>query len=201
MPNWIKFSKMGRIESPAESSESSINQDWDDDKFPATAINPPGAASDPDRDTATGLLLFDAAKTELIFALQQLPHKWREGTKISPHIHWAKSTSAAGNAAWRLRCKMMPINEVWDAAWTDLGMVIAPVDNTPDVDTANHQMITSWGYMESVMEDKQISDCILWELSRVGGDASDDYGADAILIEFDVHIQIDTLGSEELFIK
>ena len=192
---------MGRIESPSESSEGSVGQDWDDDKFPATAINPPGAASDPDRDPASGLLLFDATKTELVFALQQLPHKWREGTPISPHIHWAKSTSAAGDAAWRSRYKMMPLNEVWDAAWTDLGLVTAPVTNTPDVDTAEHQMITSWGYMVDVMADKQISDCILWELSRVGGDVLDTYGADAILVEFDVHIQIDSLGSEELFIK
>ena len=42
---------------------------------------------------------------------------------------------------------------------------------------------------------------LLIKLSRIGGDASDTYGADARLLEFDIHYQINTLGSELEFVK
>ena len=66
---------------------SQYNSCWDDLTFPATAINPPGAASDPGRETTTGLLLFDAAGVELIYCLAQMPHKWKEGTAIQLFQH------------------------------------------------------------------------------------------------------------------
>ena len=46
---------------------------WDDLRAPVTAINPPGAESDPDLDASTGLLLFDAGGTELVFLMMQMP--------------------------------------------------------------------------------------------------------------------------------
>ena len=173
---------------------------WDDMKSPATAINPPGQVSDPDVETTSGLLLFAAAGTELVYIFDQLPHSWAEGTSISPHVHWSKTTSAAGDVAWNLKYKKAKLGEALDAAWTDLGMVTEPVAGTPDTDTADVQLLSSWG-TQSFTSDFNISDCILWELSRIGGDASDTYGADARLFEFDVHIQMDSQGSNALFEK
>ena len=50
------------------------NTSWDDLTFPAAGLNPPGAASDPDRDTTFGYLLFAASGTEIITGAVQLPH-------------------------------------------------------------------------------------------------------------------------------
>jgi len=172
---------------------------WDDLKSPATAINPPGQASDPDVEAASGLLLFDAGGTELVFILQQMPHQWAEGTAIIPHVHWQKTTSAAGDVLWRLRYKHAPIGEVMDAAWSSAIDVTEPVAGTPDTDTADYHMISSFGELD--MTGYTISHCILYELSRVGGDASDTYGADARLLEFDSHIQVDSQGSIQEFTK
>lgn len=172
---------------------------WDDLKFPATAINPPGAVSDPDVQTTSGLLLFDAAGTELIYALAQMPHAWAEGSIISPHIHWDKTTSAAGNVLWRLRYKHSPIGGIIDANWSDYIDAVTPVPGTPDTNAAGKHLISSFGEMD--MDGYTLSHCILFEVSRHGGEASDTYAADARLIEFDVHFQIDALGSELLFTK
>ena len=170
---------------------------WDDLRTAATAVNPPGAASDPDRESTSGLLLFNAGSTELVYIFQQMPHKWQYGTEIRPHVHWTKTTSAAGNVAWRLRYKRFDIAEVGDAAWTDIGIKTEVVAWTPDNNTASEHLITSFGDLEMVSQG--LSDCLLFELSRVGGDASDTYGADARLLEFDVHYQINKLGSEDEF--
>lgn len=173
---------------------------WDDWRAPATAINPPGKVSDPDVETSSGLLRFAASGTELVYVLMQLPHSWAKGTDIVPHVHWTKTTSAAGDAAWNLKYKLIPIGEVGDAAWTDLGIADTPVPGTPDNDTAWEHLITSWG-AQSFLADKDISDCILWELTRLGSDAADTYGADARLLEFDVHLQLDSNGSRAQFEK
>lgn len=183
---------------PSYSRFRLANTSWDDLKFPATAINPPGQASDPDFDTTNGTWLFDAATTEVVFLIAQMPHAWAEGTAISPHVHWYKTTSASGDVMWQLDYKIFPIGEVGDAAFTSL-TVTDTVAGTPDTDTAQMHLISSFSDID--MTGQTLSTCLLLKLSRVGGNAADTYGADAALIEFDIHFEIDSLGSDEEFVK
>lgn len=169
---------------------------WDDMRFPASAINPPGQASDPDFDTTNGGWLFAAAGTEVIFLAAQMPHAWKEGSTIHPHIHWQKTTSAGGDVLWRLEYKKAPIGEVMDAAFTALDVTTTV---TTDNDTANEHLISGFG--EITMVGGQLSDMFLMKLSRIGADGSDTYGADARLLEFDIHFEIDGFGSGETFTK
>ena len=201
MGNYLKLKSSGRFEAYDDTTQYHLS--WDDLKSPATTINPPGAASDPDRETTTGLLLFGAASTELVYLLLQMPHAWKEGSAISPHVHWTKTTSAAGDVAWNLKYQILPIGKVGPGSWTDAGIASSPVAGTPDNDTAWEHLLTSWTDidMNDGVSDYSLSTCILFEVSRVGGNAADTYGADARLLEFDVHYQIDSLGSEEEFSK
>lgn len=168
-------------------------KEWEDLRFPATAINPPGQASDPDVEASSGLLLFDAAATEVVFVAAQLSHSWAEGTAIVPHVHWQKTTSASGNVLWRLEYKWAPIGEVMDAAFTTVD-ASTPIGATPDTDTADYHMITSFGDVD--VSGKNVSDMFIFKVSRVGGDAADTYAADARLLEIDIHYQKNSLGSE-----
>ena len=168
---------------------------WDDLRAPASAINPQGQASDPDFDTTFGGLLFSGSGTELVFIQLQFPHTWAEGTYIVPHLHWQKTTSAAGDVLWRLEYRWAPIGEVMDAAWTTLDAALVP--GTPDNDTANEHLISSFGRVDA--PGKKISDMLIMRLSRVGG--SDTYADDARLLEFDVHYQVNSIGSDAEFVK
>lgn len=170
---------------------------WDDLRFPATAINPPGLAADPDFDTTNGGWLFAAGSTETLFMIAQLPHAWNEGSTLKPHVHWMKTTSASGNVLWRMTYRWSPTGEVWGST-TDLD-VTTTVAGTPDTDTANLSLISSFGEIDA--SDKQISDMLVIQLSRIGGDASDTYGADARMLEFDIHYQLDSFGSNQEFTK
>ena len=174
------------------------NVQWDDLRFPASAANPPGLSSDPDYDTTNGGWLFDASSTELLFFQAQMPHAWREGTIIHPHVHWQKTTSAAGDVYWQLDYKKAPIAGVMDAAFTTLS-VTSTVPGTPDNDTANEHLISTFGDLD--MAGNELSDMLLFKLSRIGGDAADTYGADVRLLEFDIHYEIDGFGSGREFIK
>lgn len=169
---------------------------WDDLRSAATAINPPGAASDPDVDPATGLLLFDAGATELVYVAVQLPHGWVEGTTLRPHVHWVKTTSAAGAVAWRMRYRYANVGAVlsdWSTAVTETAPAVS------DGDTANKHAITTFGDID--IPDGRLSMMLIFEIARVGGDVADTYGADAALLEFDVHYKKNAPGSVQEFVK
>jgi len=174
------------------------NVQWDDMRFPATAVNPPGLASDPDFDTTNGGWLFDATATELVFLAAQMPHAWKEGSRIRPHVHWQKTTSAAGDVYWQLDYKKVPIAEVMDASFTTL-TVSSTVPGTPDNDLAGEHLISTFGDVS--MTENTLSDMFLFKLSRIGGNAADTYAADVRLLEFDIHYQLNSLGSGREFIK
>lgn len=169
---------------------------WDDMRIAAAGINPPGLVSDPDRDTDTGCWLFSTSATEMLVTQVQLPHQWKEGSYLVPHVHWQKTTSASGDVYWQLEYKWAPIGGVMDASWTTL-TVTDTVDGTPDNDTADEHLISSFGELDGT--GKEISDMLIFKLSRVGGNAADTYGADARLLEYDVHVQKDAPGSIQPF--
>lgn len=64
---------------------------WDDLRFPAGNITPIGASGNPGvanaDDKFLGTLLFDKANTEKIHIVAQMPHCWKEGTAVEPHVH------------------------------------------------------------------------------------------------------------------
>lgn len=172
---------------------------FDDLRTPATAINPPGNVNDPDIDTAIAGLLFDANTEEMVSIIVQLPHSYKEGTDLEPHVHWQKTTSAAGNVDWQIDYRWARINEVMDGSWTTLSSNTT-VAGTPDDDTANKHLITALGSISGA--GAQISDMLMIQLRRDANDATNDtYGADARLLEFDIHYEQDAPGSRQEFIK
>lgn len=169
---------------------------WEDLRFPAQTLLILGIGQDPSRDATDGLLVFDAASTERVFVQAQLPHGWKEGTALRPHVHWMKTTSASGNVLWQLDYKWAPIGEVMDADFTTLSSsMVANGDN----DTVDEHLVTSLGSISGI--GKSVSDMLVMKLSRIGGDAADTYGADCRLLEFDIHHVRDSLGSIEEFTK
>lgn len=169
---------------------------WEDIRFPVSGINPPGQVSDPDWDTTNGGWLFDASSTELVFVAAQLPHAWKAGSVLKPHVHWQKTTSASGTVLWLLEYKWSPIGDVMDTAFTELSSTTVSPPAT-DGDTANEHLVTGLGDLAATGKD--ISDMLMMKLSRVGG--SDTYGADARMLEFDIHYVRDSRGSIDEFAK
>lgn len=165
---------------------------WEDLRFPASAINPPGAVSDPDRSTDTGCLLFDASGTEVVVIQAQLPHDLLHEFPLIPHVHWTKTTDAAGDVLWRLQYKWYPVDAVGDAEWTVL-TVSTPVPGTPDTDEAEKHLISVFGEID--IRTRRKSDMLVMAIARLGGGAEDTYAADAQLLEFDCHQMLRGAGT------
>jgi predicted RecA/RadA family phage recombinase len=171
------------------------NTVWEDLRFPAQAINPPGNVDDADIEPATGCLLFDASATEVCMGVAQLPHAWKQGSAIRAHLHWTPTSTNTGNVYWRLDYQVKNIGETFDfsAGWTTANTLDAA-----DGVSGKHQIHQ---LAEITMTDKTVSCMIHWKLSRIGGDGTDTYTADARLLEFDIHYEVDSMGSDEELTK
>lgn len=165
---------------------------WDDLTFPATGINPPGAASDPARSTADAMLEFSASATNILAGVAHLPHRKKFGTKIYPHIHWYPATDAAGDVYWRFEYKLVPVGNAIPANYTTINKTVA----TPE---AVAHVITSFGGIAP--GDTDLGTVLLWKLSRMGAEETDTYDAVARLMEFDIHFWQDSIGSGQEYSK
>jgi hypothetical protein len=160
---------------------------WEDLRFSASGINPPGAASDPTVDTADGRFGFSASATNIIAIQVQMPHSWKEGSVIVPHVHWSPTSTNTGNVLWRMEYKVANINEAFPAGYTPIDILDAGSG------TADMHQLASFGNVS--MTGKRVSCMMLLLLSRIGGDATDTYTGTAKLNEFDIHYQVDGFGS------
>lgn len=167
---------------------------WDDLRFPAQGITITGLSAPPDRDADTGLLLFDGTLVETIGVLVQLPHCWKEGSVVRPHVHWRKTSDVAGGVVWSLRYKWFETAEL-EGDWSSVITATTPVDPG----ATQTQGLSAFGDIAGTGH--SISSLFLCQLGRLPTAAGDTYEADVFLYEFDMHVQIDSLGSSREFTK
>ena len=149
-------------------------------------------SSDPGRDTTTGLLEFDAGSTEGIAGVAMVPRQWKEGSSISPVVHWSKTTSASGTVLWQ-----------WRYRYADMGLDVSSWSEWLDgIEIKNAGQVAE-RHARSDLPDFTISAetgaVIHWGLRRLGG--SDTYGADAQLYALSLNLKLDRVGSTTEFAK
>jgi len=172
---------------------------WDDLRFPAQAINPAGAIAAPTVDTTLtafpGTLIFSGSQINIITGIAQLPHAWKEGTDLHPHIHWQKVAADAEELAvqWQFKTRVSNVGGVW-SEWTSWGNVISEIG---DPHASGNHVMSSFPVID--MEGRTVSCLVAWQIQRVGTD--DAYNGTARLFEFDIHYQVDSLGSTEEYEK
>jgi hypothetical protein len=166
---------------------------WDDLRIPGTSVRL--GASAPDLVAflgAGGLLLpaFDGGATlEQVYFTIQMPHGYKLGTDITPHVHWTPTTAGAGNVKWNL-----------EYSWSDTGATFPAATTIAVTDAAGG---TAWEHTKSFFPAidgsgiTKVSSMLVCRLFRDPSDGADTYGADASFSEFDFHYQIDTIGSQQ----
>lgn len=130
----------------------------------------------------------------------QLPHGWKEGSTIYPHIHWTPRTTGAGNVEWNFEYSWAnydPVTpQVFPAITTSTvistGAFTAKAHNITALTTGNTG-IDGTG--------KKISSILICRIWRNSADVNDTYNADAGVLFLDFHIQIDGYGSHQEYIK
>jgi hypothetical protein len=179
---------------------------WNDLEIPlissnAGSLNPPTLEKMVDNGAGSeGVWAYsfnDAAtagnEKSLLFS-RQMPHDWKEGTAIHAHIHWAPSTTDAGNVKWGLEYTIQDVN---GGAFPTTTIITGTAQAAGGVALAHK--VQAIGVID--MTGKKISAVILGRVFRNSSHASDTYAEDAFGISFDFHYQRDAEGSRQEYAK
>jgi len=136
---------------------------------------------------------FNGTSVDGLYFEVQMPHSWKQGTTIYPHVHWATATGgSATNVTWALDYEWKNIDQVFTGSVTTISTSVTAST------TAFTQQITNIG---SGITDatKVISSIMMCRLYRDG--SADANNNDAFLLAFDIHYEIDSRGSSQITTK
>ncbi len=140
------------------------------------------------------VLRFDSGQNDEIHFEIQMPHSWKVGSLVYPHVHWTPVSATAGNVVWNLEYAWVSIN----------GTFGAPSTMSSDATAAGgvawvHKLtrLKSGGLDYIDGAGRGISSMLVCRLYRNAGVGSDTLAADVAFLEFDLHYQVDGLGSDQ----
>ena len=159
---------------------------WDDLRFPASTVRVGGTGTA--TEGTDGTLIFAGNADQVIQGIAQMPHAWKQGSAIRPHIHLQFKTSAALNTRWKLTWDIANVNDDFGVTTGDDTITVANAQNVNKHAIASFAEIDMTGFKWSCV--------IKWTLTRLASsDAADNDTNAANLIEFDIHYQSDGRGS------
>ena len=155
----------------------------------------PGASSGPE------IWYFrNAAGVEAMSFTVQIPHSWKEGSTIYPHIHWIPKNTATGDVEWNFEYTWANYDpntpQIFPALTTSTVVVTGPFTQSAHVITpltTNNTGLTATG--------KTVSSVLICRIWRDSGRAADTYNNNVGLISIDFHFEMDTFGSRSEYSK
>lgn len=174
---------------------------WEDLRVSASIAKPGATAPSYKAFGPSGnlqALMFENGHHDEVFFEVQLPHAWKQGSKIYPHVHWSPIDTTAGNVVWEL-----------EYSWANIdGTFGAPGNMATDATAAGG---TAWVHKLTKLKEsgndyidgtgKTFSSMIMCRLHRNAGAGSDTLAKDVALLEIDFHYEVDSFGSDEEYSK
>jgi len=163
---------------------------WDDLNTPATSAKISPVTSKPAFDEDSLALYWNAQDTaaEMCYYNFQMPHRWKAGTSIYPHVHYIQASGADTTEFFIIMYK-----------WVDMGEQ-RPA-NATRVQTNNQTVYTySSGSIHQLASFPAISGSGHTESSVLQIKLMNYYvGSDMYTLDFDIHFEIDKPGSDLQF--
>jgi hypothetical protein len=172
---------------------------WDDIRIPGLSVE--RFANAPDLETFVGGTLLAPAfigtgvQPEMVYFTVQLPHTYKLGTDLEAHVHWAPTTNDAGNVVWQLEYTFQKQDGTFGAP-TTINTGAQAAGGTAWV----HKLADFTSNISGSSIDS-LSAMLVCRFFRDPAHGSDSYGFDASFLEFDLHFEIDTLGSRQETVK
>lgn len=163
---------------------------WDDMRAPATAINPAGIVSAPTYDEANVGYAFNGILQQRIDVIFQLPHGWKRGSNIHPHIHVRPLANSSGNVIWQLQTSWSN-NLKTQSVFTSANSNQVLTNSIGNIELKEY--IFSLG--NSVPPPGSVESSIVkYKLLRLGD--ADTYAGDVLFDEFDCHYYNEKSGTD-----
>jgi hypothetical protein len=148
----------------------------------------------------------NSANNEVNFTIQ-MPHNYKEGTDIFPHVHWASTTAAGSNRVkWVLDYQWVNFGDEFTASSSlsayghelaeNNGVSLLAYQST--ITPMNTNGVTRTGISGA---GKKVSSILACRIYRSGSDPNDTFTGNAALLSIDFHYQIDSFGSDNQYTK
>lgn len=171
---------------------------WEDLRVPVNSVKV-GATKVPTLTSYKGGHVYAFAdqaiegNEEQVTFVCQIPHAYKQGSSIYPHVHWVGQDNTAGNVRWKLTYSWANINSAFPAESTIY------IDGANSTTTDNHNKTE---FAAIVGTGKTISSMLICSLTRNSSHVNDTFtGKSAYLLEFDFHVEMDDIGSNTELVK
>lgn len=159
---------------------------FDDLRIPLTQTKQ-GATAKPDFDyTNIGYLFPQNDPDEILYIIAQMPHSWKQGSTIYPHIHYSQDES--GQPVFKIDYKWVNTGGTLPAEFTTLALNT----NVFTYSSGTIHQICGSGGTGIAGTGKTLSSLLLIKLYRDDNVVS----GDVLAYDFDIHFQIDGYGSK-----
>ncbi|MHC1733886.1 MAG: hypothetical protein AB9888_17885 [Bacteroidales bacterium] len=145
------------------------------------------------------LWMFAPNQEEELHFTVQIPHDYKEGTALYPHVHWttATGTPSGSNVVWGLEYTLIAVGGSFPSTVILTTNTLVPECGTPS-GTAQH-LISPFTYVSGA--GLGISSILVCRLYREVGNTSDTFPNAVGLLGFDLHYEQDTQGSRDQWTK
>lgn len=171
-----------------ENGNFSLNGDattWDDHMLSLTT-GQRGATNLPDFDyTNVGYLFPKNDAAEIIYLITQMPHRWKEGSTIYPHLHWVQQGGSA--IGWFIDYLIYENGASYANTWDTI-----PLGASTSAYTSGSFGQINHSACGISMIGKTISTMIAMKLYR----NDNTYNGDALARQLDIHYECDGFGSK-----
>jgi hypothetical protein len=137
---------------------------------------------------------------DYLYANVQMNHDRLHGAKVYPHIHWVQASDQIPN--WLLQYRWQRNGSTKVTAWTNY-----PMKSNAFTLSGTSFLQISYGAGLTPPANDGISDIMQVRVSRDKGNistafsATDSYTGTVNGISFDIHLELDTLGSRQEYVK
>lgn len=142
----------------------------------------------------------DNSSVEAMSFTVQLPHGWKEGSTIYPHLHWLPKSTGSGNVEWNLEYSWANYDAATPQSFPAITTSTVVATGPFTARTHNITALTA-GNTGIDGTGKKISSILICRIWRDSGDTNDTFNADAGVLFLDFHIQIDGYGSHQEYVK
>lgn len=144
-----------------------------------------------------GVYLWSFANSKEVFFTVQMPHSYKEGTTIYPHVHWSASVAASSTlqVGWNLEYTWANHKDVFGTTSTATGSTC--VDYSTLSYSAQQHLITP---LTDISGSRTLSSFLICRLYRSATDTYAGTGT-VFLLGIDFHYEMDTQGSRSDFLK
>lgn len=145
------------------------------------------------------LWMFSSITEQELYFTIQLPHSYKVGTAIYPHIHWttATSTPTRTNVAWGLEYSVIAFGGTFPNTSTLTSNTV--ISDIATISGVGQHLITSLGTISGT--NLGISTVLVCRIYRNVTASADTFNDEAGLLGFDIHYEKDTQGSRTEYAK